>query len=525
MKVFVLSASTITHKLRGITPIFDCPALLPVHMKALGTFILDFYKKYNYEVNFVVFKSQVDTLVKEFRSYNNINVIGIDPTENVNQTLNTAIANVKDDEVIINLVTTVPTQLPELDNVCVSEEIHETKNYSLICNLDSNIEFISKNSENASKGHAFTGVFRLKTSELKKSVSENLNSSDLLTTIETYNNSRPINITKAQWLDFGHASNFIKSKLRLFVSRAFNTFSVDFTRGLLVKRSLEKEKLQKEKKYYLNTPVQLKSFFPRVLEDGDTETIKMELYGYPTLSEYFLYWNLDENIWNDIFSKVYDVVNLFKKEKASIDNNTLLDFYVKKLDQRVQSFRKQFPDDAIFRENTLIVNGRELDNLAILNEKINLKVESLYNEDDCCFVHGDLCFNNILYDTNASIMRFIDPRGSISEEASIFGDIKYDISKFLHSAVYKYDFLANDLFEFSEQNGAYTYSINSRDSQKMLEKKSYELVSKLGYEIKDIKFIISVLFLSMAPLHSENVNRQKVMYLHGLTILNEVLGE
>jgi len=37
------------------------------------------------------------------------------------------------------------------------------------------------------------------------------------------------------------------------------------------------------------------------------------------------------------------------------------------------------------------------------------------------------------------------------------------------------------------------------------------------------QFIEGLLFISMLPLHHENPQRQKMMYLTGLTLLNEVL--
>lgn len=44
-----------------------------------------------------------------------------------------------------------------------------------------------------------------------------------------------------------------------------------------------------------------------------------------------------------------------------------------------------------------------------------------------------------------------------------------------------------------------------------------------GYLAEDIRFIEGLLFLSMTPLHQDRLDKQKMMYLTGLSLLNDVL--
>jgi hypothetical protein len=50
-----------------------------------------------------------------------------------------------------------------------------------------------------------------------------------------------------------------------------------------------------------------------------------------------------------------------------------------------------------------------------------------------------------------------------------------------------------------------------------------EMLVDAGYAVDDIKFIEGLLFISMPPLHLGHPFRQRMMYLKGLSLLNEVL--
>ena len=50
-----------------------------------------------------------------------------------------------------------------------------------------------------------------------------------------------------------------------------------------------------------------------------------------------------------------------------------------------------------------------------------------------------------------------------------------------------------------------------------------ELVVEYGYDRKNIKLIEALLFLTMIPLHSDDIKRQQAFYLTAIKKLNEVL--
>ena len=136
--------------------------------------------------------------------------------------------------------------------------------------------------------------------------------------------------------------------------------------------------------------------------------------------------------------------------------------------------------------------------------------------------HGDFCFSNILIDEKNYTFKLVDPRGIINSKNTIYNDFRYDIAKLRHSAVGGYDYIVCDMFSVWEMENNFKYQIYSSE-QKNLKEIFNKLLIENNYDVKEIEFIEGLLFLSMIPLHSDNFLRQKMFYLKGIEILNNVL--
>ena len=60
--------------------------------------------------------------------------------------------------------------------------------------------------------------------------------------------------------------------------------------------------------------------------------------------------------------------------------------------------------------------------------------------------HGDPCFANTLYNKSTKTLKFIDPRGALTED-ELWTDPYYDVAKLSHSVCGRYDFFNNGLFD------------------------------------------------------------------------------
>jgi hypothetical protein len=225
-----------------------------------------------------------------------------------------------------------------------------------------------------------------------------------------------------------------------------------------------------------------------------------------------------------MFSHFNEILAHLKSHPGSISREDYVDFYKSKLNSRVREYLSSLDQEhAAILNDELIVNGVKCLPFYKLTDLIDKKFECLYNEKDICIMHGDFCYNNILYDVPTGITKLIDPRGSFSEKSKgIFGDHKYDLAKLAHSAIGGYDFFVNNKYNMAYNGRSFDYSFgNSKHliTTSLME----ELIHKSGYELNDIKFIMGTLFLSMCPLHSDSPKRQMTFYVHGLKILTEVM--
>ena len=174
----------------------------------------------------------------------------------------------------------------------------------------------------------------------------------------------------------------------------------------------------------------------------------------------------------------------------------------------------------------MVINGQKCLSFKTLLKQTETIIENLFNENDFGVMHGDFCFNNILYDSYSGTIRLIDPRGSFGESLpGIYGDIKYDLAKLLHSSVYCYDYIVNDLCHFEENGNNIDYTFNLRPNHQLLTSLSFELVKKMRFDPATITILVALLFISMCPLHADSLRRQKLMYVHGLYLLNKSLNK
>jgi capsule biosynthesis phosphatase len=242
------------------------------------------------------------------------------------------------------------------------------------------------------------------------------------------------------------------------------------------------------------------------------------------IGECYWYQNIPENILQ-LFPKVYKVSGnkliiekidgvsfsyLYVNKLLGAEDIKKLISYVKKIhssipyDKKINiygNYNKKIIDR--YQEYNYIYKKYDLDD--VFNVLINLL--SLYEKNDegsHGVVHGDCVFTNILHSINGDL-KFIDMRGKVGDNLTIFGDIFYDFSKIYQSLI-GYDFILNNL----EIDFTYT-------------KKLIEYFESLftENEMRNIKVITASLFFSLLPLHQENEEKFKKYILLIKKLINQ----
>jgi len=365
------------------------------------------------------------------------------------------------------------------------------------------------------------------TSLLKSAVKQSLESGEkeLSAAIRLYMKEKPIQTCHAkEWYDFGHIDNLLNAKRSLMRPRYFNQLEINPVLNTIKKNSENTEKLRDELDWYLQIPDELKALTPRILHyetQGNQVEITQEYYGYPTLSEIYVYSDLHPENWMIILRHLIRIHEQFCKYKVVMPSDTLVDMYITKTEKRLTSLMQSQYWSNLLNRKEVIYNGKIYQNFGLLRPFIETVVEEMKQDFSPCIIHGDFCFSNILYDFANQIVRLIDPRGSFGVKG-IYGDPRYDMAKLRHSVAGMYDFIVSDLFDVRESEDGFQGEIfNMQNLSPVIENFDQKLLEN-GYNVQHIKLIEGLLFISMLPLHQDYPKRQLMMFLTGIVRLNEV---
>lgn len=229
--------------------------------------------------------------------------------------------------------------------------------------------------------------------------------------------------------------------------------------------------------YFYNTmPVQIKKYFPKIINIGNN-CIEMEKINGIIFSDLLVSKTLTETQLRRLLDTLSNIhfVGLHKK------NHNIYSNYSLKIKERFQKYKD------VYRS----IEGSE--------EYYNdiLKKLMIYESCDKAIyskvIHGDPVFSNIILAHKDII--FIDPRGKLGEMLTIEGDICYDFGKILQS-LYGYDFIL----------------LNKKIGN--IEKRYLEYLRSIFYDWLAVKYhiikkedllvICKSLIFSLIPLHTEN---------------------
>lgn len=322
------------------------------------------------------------------------------------------------------------------------------------------------------------------------------------------------------------------------MTRYFNKVMYFNNLSLIVKES-EDSTINDEIFYYkeIENKQEINYLFPKISNieyisnyDSNKSKISMEYIDYPLLSDLFLNKEIKLEQWRNIIFKLHYLINtIFQLYNFKSQVNELFrkDFYIKKNYNRLKNFIEQNKGKNNILEKlwnkSLTINRKKIIYIEDIFEKSFPCLLKLVNNDPFNVIHGDLCFSNIFCSNNKHIIKLIDPRGDFGGLKGIFGDYKYDIAKLYHSIDGLYDFVINNKIEPKINNNNIDLIVNGYDS-------NYHEKIKIMFDDffltdielrKEIKLLESWLFLSMLPLHKDDINRQFILALIGLEKLTD----
>lgn len=226
-----------------------------------------------------------------------------------------------------------------------------------------------------------------------------------------------------------------------------------------------------EKYFYKNIPEKIKHLFPDLLDSNENSIKITKVSGIP-----LSFINSNETLSPKILEIVFDKIDYIHSiDVENIDIDIYANYY-KKVKDRIDNY-----------------NFDRFENIKDIKDSILeflIKYEK-ENRGKFGVIHGDPVFTNILIDNNDNI-KFIDMRGKLGNELTIYGDIFYDWAK-VYQSIIGYDHILMNK------------NINKQKIDSNIEIFDKFIINKYGHEkLSDIKNITKSLLLSLIPIHDND---------------------
>ena len=325
-------------------------------------------------------------------------------------------------------------------------------------------------------------------------------------------------------VDLSDVTNFRTFITSGFEARFFNSLSGD--EYTLIKKSDDAIKLKAEFCFYELLPDEMKQWFVRPFgfeESDGRASYKMQRYHMTDLAIRYVHGAITEDEFRDILSKLFHFVNIRKKEAVSKEEYEAeaKRLYIDKVSDRIEKLKslKEYEEIAAYVKSGTSYESIDkiFDKYITLYEKIRAGIDFEY----CKVIsHGDMCFSNILYSHDTSLLLFIDPKGAVTAD-DMYMDPYYDLAKLSHSVCGHYDFFNSDLYEISVDENLKTKISVCADNRIPVEIFKNFLEEK-GIDFKLVRLYEASLFLSMLPLHMDRPKKVFAFILNAVAILESL---
>jgi hypothetical protein len=325
----------------------------------------------------------------------------------------------------------------------------------------------------------------------------------------------------AQWFDFGHVQTYFRSRRLVTSARAFNKLSID---GRVARKTSEDvHKMRAEADWFTSIPPSVRLFSARLMDHGEDKLgvyYETEYEYLPTLSELYVFGALVRPTWIRMLNSCQEFLQTCAAitDGATGSDDDLAALVVEKTLSRLSQFAAVTGYDI---HSMLRYGGRPMPSLVQIADDIARNHINLASGRPRTVMHGDFCFSNILYDSRIQRVHVIDPRGFVHPgKNTIFGDIRYDLAKFAHSVVGRYDQIIAGRYHMTASTGR-RYDIGFEQAphhawmEEALNKMSIDGIKPGG---REIRAVMIALFLSMLPLHADRPDRQEAFIANALRL-------
>jgi choline kinase len=337
-----------------------------------------------------------------------------------------------------------------------------------------------KSTENTGD-YAFTGVMRISDKEVFFSRLKSSNSREFVSIIP----EKSLTFLTKNWKDLGNSE--------MYENEVSKTGEFDFSKTGEYTYQLRGQIV----KWWADPAIpSLKLEKPRMNPEVFPKNIKAlnQFLSYTKASGSPFYENVNQSNFQSLLVWLQNKV--WTQVQVNIEEN-LHQFYKDKTVSRIDLLGEK---KALDRYNPKNINGFDVQPWQHYFENINWDL--LIKRNKPSFIHGDLQFDNIIYDRHTEEFVLIDWRYDFSGLKSE-GDLYYDLAKMLGGILVNYQDIKKGKFHFSYENEKVVFSLPIVNEAKELISILESFVDSVGLDISKVKQLVPLIFWNMAPLHKE----------------------
>lgn len=404
----------------------------------------------------------------------------------------------------------IDSKMPHLDGnwLGVYPTSYPEKYSTIKTDLKDNILEFKNKSENGFD-NAFIGLASIWDFDIFwKELENNIQNGEI---VSAFNNpsSYPSFKTKSfKWLDTGNLDDLNRTKL-YFNDNPLSLYKVTdeitYKEGKFIKfnPSIDfiKNKSKRAKKLSSLIPSNFYStnyFISYDWEKGDT------LYSLDSLEYY--------NKFLGFFDTILRSSNIHE-----LNEETYKKFYIDKTENRKAKFIDRFGEK--YYNQSFTINNKSCEPLQNILPKF-LKISDFSSNTVYEKFHGDLQFDNIIFNPENEKFTYIDWRESFGGETK-GGDVYYDLAKLYGGCIIPYNLAKDESFvDLSEGETIISYTYHLPSNLKKFKEEYESWIIDRGFDLEKIKIMTALIFLNMSPLHDDNFG--KMLWFKSIEMLSDV---
>lgn len=516
----IMSAAYITQELRsefGALP----PSFLPLGNRRLFQHQVRLAPK-NSEVFLTLPESyEVSDFDAKWLGKHNVNIVKLPDGLSLGASLVTALNLVEQGlETPLHVLfgDTLIEPLPHGDDLVAVATVEDNYDWAIVSEDDDNWLVSSQDAMAANEHSVVTGYFKFSSPRQLIRCITRCNW-QFLEGLGQYRKAIGLSTVKvSNWLDFGHANTYFRSKSAHTTQRVFNDLKI--TPSWIEKSGTHDAKIAAEANWFESLPPMLRRFTPQYLgrtKGLNESSYRLEYLHHTPLNELYVFADIPPLLWKKIFKECLSFLGECKAHSSQGDKQPAAELsalFTEKTTSRLESFSLEsgIPLDMAFQFRSKGTQSRTFE-LSLQDLVKGSESRLPLIESASTLVHGDFCFSNVLYEFRTNRIKVIDPRGlTPNGDQSIFGDIRYDLAKLSHSVLGMYDWIIagyhNTVFNGREVSIALPETPKLHDVQQLF----LEMVdSHFSVTPTELYAMQIQLFLSMLPLHNDDKHRQKAL--------------